>query len=61
MKLGKGPKVGLSICGIALIIMSILVLLSKQVPDFIAWMFWLGLIIVMLSSIVKIRKNKNLL
>ena len=55
MKLGKGSKVGLSICGIALIIMSILV------PDFIAWMFWLGLIIVMLSSIVKIRKNKNLL
>ena len=61
MKIGKGDKVGLSICGIAWIIMIILVLLSKQVPDFIMWMFWLGLIIVMISSIVKIRKNKKLL
>ena len=61
MKIGKGDKVGLSICGIAWIIMIILVLLIKKVPDFIMWMFWSGLIIVMISSIVKIRKNKNLL
>jgi len=48
MKIGKGATAGLSICGIACIIMIILVLLSKQVSDFISWMF--GLFIFLLKD-----------
>jgi|GEM_PF-5918240 len=54
----NGSKIGLIIQAIAGVIMAFLVILDKPVPDFIAWLFYVGLILSIVSAFFK-RKNNN--
>ena len=49
--LSKGAKVGIVIMLIAGIIMALLVVVSKPVPDPVAWIFFAGLIISIASTL----------
>lgn len=49
----KGVKTGLMIELIAGIVMVILVLIESPIPDLVAWVFTVGLIITLVSSFIK--------
>lgn len=53
-----GMKTGVVIMGIAGIIMTLLVLLGKPVPDLIVWLFCFGMAFILISSFV-MRRKKN--
>ncbi len=55
-KLSSGQKVGLLIQLIIGIIMTILVLIEKPIFDFVAWIFFIGIIITLLSSLLLLKK-----
>ena len=48
----NATKAGLIIMLIAGIIMALLVVVSKPVPDLVAWIFFLGLIISIVSALL---------
>ena len=48
----NATKAGLIIMLIAGIIMALLVVVSKPVPDMVAWIFFLGLIISIVSALL---------
>ena len=48
---GKATKVGLIIMLITGTIMALLVVVSKPVPDLIAWIFFVGLVISIASAL----------
>ena len=52
----NGTKAGLIIMLIAGIIMALLVVLSKPVPDLVAWIFFAGLVITVVSALF-VRKH----
>ena len=52
----NATKVGLIIMLIAGIIMAFLVVVSKPVPDLVAWIFFIGLIISIVSALF-VRKR----
>lgn len=53
----KGVRTGLIIELIAGIVMAILVLVENPIPDLVAWIFIVGLIITLVSSFIA-KKNK---
>lgn len=54
-KISKGAKIGLLIEIISGIIMAILVIVSKPVPIIVAWLFAVGLIIALASSLMELK------
>ena len=58
-KIGKGAKVGLLIEMIAGIIMATLIIVSKPIPDFVAWIFMFGMLITLLSYLIEMRGFKK--
>lgn len=48
----KATKVGMIIMLIAGIIMALLVVISKPVPDLVAWIFFAGLVISIASTLL---------
>ena len=52
----NGTKAGLIIMLIAGIIMALLVVLSKPVPDLVVWIFFAGLVITVVSALF-VRKH----
>ncbi len=52
----NATKVGLMIMLIAGIMMALLVVVSKPVPDLVAWIFFIGLII-SIVSVLFVRKR----
>ena len=57
--MNKVSKIGLIIELISGIIMIVLVLLSQQIPDFVAYVFGGGLVLTLAGAIVNIRENKG--
>ena len=53
----NGMKSGLLIMGISGIIMALEVLLEKPVIDLVAWLFFVGMGITLISSIISLRKK----
>ena len=53
----NGMKSGLLIMGISGIIMALEVFLEKPVIDLVAWLFFVGMGIALISSIILLRKN----
>ena len=53
----KGTIVGMTVMMVTGIIMALLVLVSKPVPDVIAWIFCAGLVISFVSAIVANKKQ----
>ena len=47
----KGTKIGMIIMLIAGIVMAILVVVSETVPSFVAWIFFVGLVISIASTL----------
>ena len=58
-KIGKGAKVGLLIEMIAGIIIATLIVVSRPIPDIVVWIFMLGMIATLFSSLVEIRALKK--
>lgn len=57
----NGMKTGLVIMGFAGIIMALEVLFEKPVLDLVVWLFFLGMAVTLISSLVMRRKkNTNL-
>lgn len=52
----KGTKIGMIIMLIAGIVMAILVVVSETVPSFVAWIFFVGLVISIASTLF-VRKR----
>ena len=55
-KLSSNAKIGLIMEVIAGISMSVLVLLDKPIPDLIAWIFFVGLIIAIVPDLLRLKK-----
>lgn len=55
-KISKGAKIGLLIEIISGIIMATSIIISKPVPIVVAWLFAVGLIIVLASSLMEFKK-----
>jgi len=55
-KISKGAKIGLLIELISGVIMAILIITSKPVPTAVAWLFVVGLIITLTSSLMELKK-----
>ena len=55
-KLSSNARIGLIIEAIAGISMGVLVLLDKPIPDLIAWIFFAGLIIVIVPNLLKSKE-----
>jgi hypothetical protein len=53
----KGVKTGLMIELIAGIVMAILIIIENPIPDLVAWIFIVGLIITLVSLFIA-KKNK---
>lgn len=53
----NGMKSGLLIMGISGIIMALEVFLERPVIDLVAWLFFVGMGITLISSIISLRKN----
>ena len=51
MDISKATKIGMIIMLIAGIIMALLVVVSKPVPDLVAWLFFVGLAISIASGL----------
>jgi hypothetical protein len=65
MEICKSAKVGITIEIIALVIMILLVLLNKTIPNILVWIFSIGLVIALGGSLLevykKIIKNKSVI
>lgn len=59
-KICTGAKIGLLIQITSLIIMEIFVIVSKPIPDVFVWLFNTGLVIVLASSLMELRKKSKL-
>lgn len=57
MNIGKIEKTGMSILILALVFMILLIVLGKTIPDFLAWTFFAGMIIVFVGSLITISKK----
>ena len=55
-KLSSNAKIGLIMEVIAGISMGVLVLLDKPIPDLIAWIFFVGLIIAIVPDLLRLKK-----
>ena len=55
-KLSSNAKIGLIMEVIAGISMIVLVLLDKPIPDLIAWIFFVGLIIAIVPDLLRLKK-----
>lgn len=55
-KLSSNAKIGLIMEVIAGISMGVLVLLDKPIPDLIAWIFFVGLIIAIVPDLLRSKK-----
>lgn len=58
-KINKGAKIGIIIEIIAIAIMIGLVLFNKIIPSLIVWIFTVGLVIALISSLLFIKKSNN--
>ena len=58
-ELNNGAKAGMLILIIAGMIMGILILLGRPVPELTVWMYFAGVIIIFLSSLFAKRENKK--
>ena len=59
MKILSGARVGLIVEIIAFVWMIICIMRSVLVPDLVMNLFWIGLAIVFISSLIEIRKQKR--
>ena len=59
MKISSGARVGLIVEAIAFVWMIICFMRSVIVPDLVMNLFWIGLAIVFIFSIIEIRKQKR--
>ena len=55
-KLSSNAKIGLIMEVIAGISMGVLMLLDKPIPDLIAWIFFVGLIIAIVPDLLRLKK-----
>lgn len=58
MEICKSAKVGISIQIIAFVIMILLVLLNKTIPNILVWIFSIGLAIALGGSLFEAYKKK---
>ncbi|WIV10559.1 hypothetical protein [Proteiniborus sp. MB09-C3] len=55
-RINKGAKIGLMIEMFAGIIMAILVIVNKPIPTVVAWLFGVGVVIALASSLKELKK-----
>ena len=58
-ELNNGSKAGLLILAVAGMVMGILILLGKAVPEFFVWTYFAGVAIVFISSLFAKRVKNN--
>ena len=57
-RINKGAKIGLMVEMVAGMIMAILLIVNKPIPTIVAWLFGIGMVIVLASSLKELKSKE---